>query len=66
MEIRLNGEPYRVRGAANLLELLRELSLPVERIAVERNREVVRRAALEATPIAAGDCVEVVQLVGGG
>jgi thiamine biosynthesis protein ThiS len=66
VEIRLNGEKYLVRGATNLLELLGELSLPVERIAVERNREVVRREELGTTPIAADDRVEVVQLVGGG
>jgi thiamine biosynthesis protein ThiS len=36
------------------------------RIAVERNREIVPRALYDTTPVAKGDVIEVVSLVGGG
>jgi thiamine biosynthesis protein ThiS len=46
--------------------LLRELSLPETRVAVERNAEIVRKPAFDATEIGEGDRLEIVTLVGGG
>ena len=37
-----------------------------ERIAVERNGEIVPRAQYDGTVLLEGDCVEVVSFVGGG
>lgn len=65
MEIVFNGKPVTV-AAATLQELLRELEMGTERVAVERNRVLVPRRQWEATRLAAGDRIEVVQLVGGG
>jgi thiamine biosynthesis protein ThiS len=46
--------------------LLRELSLPETRVAVERYEEILRKPAFDATELAAGDRLEIVTLVGGG
>jgi thiamine biosynthesis protein ThiS len=46
--------------------LLRVLDLPREGVAVERNREIVRRADYESTELEDGDAIEIVTLVGGG
>jgi len=42
------------------------LALPATRVAVERNRELVRRADHARTALCEGDRLEVVTLVGGG
>lgn len=46
--------------------LLEELDATGPGVAVERNREVVRRAEYSACVLQPGDEVEIVRLVGGG
>jgi len=64
-DITLNGEPRR-SAAATIADLVRELELPPEKVAVERNGEIVPRSTLEDAPLAAGDTLEIVHFVGGG
>ncbi|HEY6806028.1 MAG TPA: sulfur carrier protein ThiS [Pyrinomonadaceae bacterium] len=66
MQVQVNGESYEFRDGTVLSELLNQLNLPVQRIAVELNREVVRRLAWEKTVLQEGDRVEIVHFVGGG
>ncbi len=64
--IRLNGERRGVPDGTSVAGLVEELGFAREQVAVERNRELVPRAAHATTPLADGDEVEVVTLVGGG
>ena len=67
IEIVVNGEARLVPEGASLADLLGLLGLADRsRLAVERNRQVVPRAQLAATALAAGDRVEIVTFVGGG
>ena len=66
MRITLNGEPANASEGQSLLDLLGSLRITPERVAVEVNLQIVPRARLGATRLAAGDAVEVVTLVGGG
>ena len=66
MEVTVNGEPRQLEEGATLDELVRSLSLAPERVAVELNREVVRRADWPGVEVKDGDRVEVVHFVGGG
>jgi thiamine biosynthesis protein ThiS len=66
IEIRLNGEAYQAPAGATLLDLVRRLGLPEDRVAVELDRRIVRRPQWGATLLAPGSAVEIVQLVGGG
>ncbi len=66
MEIVVNGETRTVRDGATVLSLLGELSLPESRVAVERNRAIVRKAEFAGTALCDGDRVEIVTFVGGG
>ncbi len=66
MDIVVNGETRTVREGATVLSLLAELSLPESRVAVERNREIVRKAEFGGTALRDGDRVEIVTFVGGG
>lgn len=64
--ILLNGETREVPENLMLMGLLEWLKLPLDRIAVEVNREIARRASWAETPIHQGDRLEVVHFVGGG
>lgn len=66
MTITVNGQPREVADKLPLLDLLAELQLPRDRVAVERNRAIVPRAEYERTQLQAGDDLEIVTLVGGG
>lgn len=66
MKIIINGEDKDIPENLNLSELLKHLKLPSERVAVELNREVIRRADWEKTEIKDGDKLEIVHFVGGG
>ena len=66
MRVVVNGEPREVGEGATLAELVELLALAPERLAVELNREVVRRALWPQTRLSEGDRVEIVHFVGGG
>lgn len=61
----VNGEARTVAEGTTVRALLDALGLPLL-VAVERNREIVPRAAHPATALAEGDVLEVVHFVGGG
>jgi thiamine biosynthesis protein ThiS len=69
MEIVLNGQPREVSidpPAATVDALIAALKMKTDRIAVERNGEIVRRTEWATTPVQSGDRFEVVHFVGGG
>jgi sulfur carrier protein len=69
MEIVLNGQPRTVDldpQTATLDALIAVLEMKQDRVAVERNGEIVRRTEWAATAIQSGDRLEIVHFVGGG
>lgn len=66
VSIRVNGEHKRVTAGLTLLQLAEELGLVPEKIAVERNLEVVPRSTLGQVTVDDGDELEIVHFVGGG
>jgi len=66
MTILVNGAAREVAPGTTLAALLAELGLAGQAVAVERNRELVPRAAQAATTLVEGDRLELVTLVGGG
>ena len=66
VSIRVNGEHKRVTAGLTLLQLAEELGLVPEKIAVERNLQVVPRSTLGQVTIDDGDELEIVHFVGGG
>ena len=65
MKLILNGQEQDT-DAATVRELVEQLGLGGQAVAVEVNKKLVRRKDHEATTLAEGDAVEVVTLVGGG
>ena len=60
--VTLNGEP-RQTSASTIAELVRELDLVPEKVAVERNGEIVPRSTLHKATIDSGDTLEIVDVV---
>ena len=66
INLRVNGEHRRLRDGLTLAELARELGLSPDKVAVERNLEVVPRSTLAEVALEDGDEIEIVTFVGGG
>lgn len=65
-EIHVNGEPKKVVGDLSVHELLEQLGLRPDRVAIEMNRKIVNRRDWLSTGVEAGAQIEIVQFVGGG
>lgn len=66
MRVLINGETKEIAESVNLTELLEKFSLPRERIAVELNKQVVRKKDWANILIKDADRIEIVHFVGGG
>lgn len=66
LHIQVNGEEREVSLNLSLQALINHLNLAPERIAIELNQNVVRRADWPATLLEEDDRVEIVHFVGGG
>lgn len=61
----VNGDLRRT-AAASIADLVRELGLLPQKVAVEHNGEIAPRSTLEQVALADGDVLEIVHFVGGG
>ena len=66
MDIRVNGTARPLADGSSVADLLADLELLRDGVAVERNKEIVKRADWTATLLEDGDEIEIVTLVGGG
>ena len=66
LNITVNGEEKQVEEGTKVTELLKLLDVKPERLAVELNRCIIRRADWPHTVLAEGDRIEIVHFVGGG
>lgn len=61
-----NGKQIALEAPVTVLEFLRQQGYNAQRVAVERNGEIIRRADFEKELLRDEDTVEIVGFVGGG
>ena len=66
MRLVINGNQQDFPERLNLAQLVEQLGMKSDRVAVELNREIVSRAQWTETQLRDGDQLEVVHFVGGG
>lgn len=66
IRIQVNGEGRDWRSNATVADLLRDLEITTERVAVEVNLEIVDRAMFAQQILKDGDRVEILSFIGGG
>jgi sulfur carrier protein len=66
MQVLINGEKRELPDGLTLSAVVRRLSLPERRMAVEVNKQVIRKQDWESFKIATNDNIEIVHFVGGG
>jgi sulfur carrier protein len=65
-ELLVNGEARRIPANSTLGGLLATLELGDRRVAVAVNQDVIPRSTFDTHPLCVGDCVEILEAVGGG
>jgi sulfur carrier protein len=65
MNIKLNGEAHQT-SSRTIAELLAEMGIPRQGVAVEVNLNIIKKAEYESFALNEGDSIEVVNFVGGG
>lgn len=66
IQIHVNGQVRTWRSGATVADLLQELDIRTERVAVELNLEILDRAVLGQRQLENGDRVEILGFIGGG
>ena len=66
IQIVVNGQVRHVLEGQTLAQLMARLEIAGDRVAVELNREIVRRTNWDNTMVGPGATLEIVQFVGGG
>jgi thiamine biosynthesis protein ThiS len=66
MRLILNGEEKDFQQVSTLASLVEKLGLKPDRLAIERNREIVPRGEWSTVDLQENDRLEIVHFVGGG
>ncbi|MCG3778237.1 MAG: hypothetical protein JW388_0950 [Nitrospira sp.] len=66
IQIQVNGETRDCRADATVGDLLRDLAIKAERVAVELNLEILDRKDFNGRSLHAGDRLEILSFIGGG
>lgn len=66
MRLFINGEEKTLADSLTLVQLIEQLGMKGDRVAVELNRDIVARAQWPETLLTDGDRLEIVHFVGGG
>ncbi len=66
MNVTINGERREIPDGLNVASLLEHLGMRIDRVAIERNLNILPRAQWQETLVQSNDSFEIVQFVGGG
>ncbi len=66
MKLQINGEARELEEPMTIAQLIEHLKLDGRQVAVERNRELVRKTDFGDIELLDGDELEIVTFVGGG
>jgi thiamine biosynthesis protein ThiS len=66
MKLYINGEQREFPAPLSLAGLVEQLGMKSDRVAIELNRDIVRREAWPQTALKDDDRLEIVHFVGGG
>ena len=66
IKIKINGKIITIRDQEKLSKVLQDLRLPIKKVAIEVNREIINKKNLKSVKIKENDVIEIVHFIGGG
>ena len=66
IKIKLNGKSKMIRGDYKIKDLISDLKIPIKKVAIELNQEILDKKKLSKIRIKDNDKIEIVHFIGGG
>ena len=66
IKIRVNGKVNLINEKTSLLKLLNDLKIPLKKVAIELNQQIIDKKNLKRIYLKKNDKVEIVHFIGGG
>ena len=66
IKIKINGKINKIDDKTKLSNLVRNLKVPLKKVAIELNREILDKKNLNKIILKANDKIEIVHFIGGG
>lgn len=66
IQITINGEPHALAPSSTIIDLIHQLQLAPQQLAIELNLDILPKARWAETELRGGDKLEIVHFVGGG
>ena len=66
IKIKINGRVRSIKDNTNLLKLVKNLKIPIKKVAIELNQEIMDKKRLDKKNLKKNDKIEIVHFIGGG
>jgi sulfur carrier protein len=66
IKIRLNGKVKTIVENCNIFKLISDLKIPIKKVAIELNQEILDKKNLKKIKLKKNDKIEIVHFIGGG
>ena len=66
IKIKINGKINKIDDKTRLSDLIKNLKVPLKKVAIELNREIVDKKNLNKINLRTNDKIEIVHFIGGG
>ena len=66
IEIKINGKKIITTDKEKLSKILQDLKIPIKKVAIEVNREIINKKKLNSIKVKENDVIEIVHFIGGG
>ena len=66
IKIKVNGKVKAVLNNSKLSDILKNLNIPIKKVAIELNQEIIDKKKLNKKILKKGDKIEIVHFIGGG
>ena len=66
IKIKINGKINKIDDKTKLSDLVKNLKVPLKKVAIELNREIIDKKNLNKINLKANDKIEIVHFIGGG
>ena len=66
IKIRVNGKVNSINEKTSLLKLLNDLKIPLKKVAIELNQEIIDKKSLSKIVLKNNDKIEIFHFIGGG
>ena len=66
IKIRVNGKVKSISDNYNMLDLVKSLKIPMKKVAIELNQEIINKKNIGKIILKKNDKIEIVHFIGGG